>query len=733
MLLPKQHPFDAPHAAEVSIPRPEHPRPSFERPEWQNLNGAWGFRRDPDHTGMAERWFRAQAADFEQTISVPFPWQSERSGIADTAYRGVVWYRRNFVVPSNWQGQRIFLNFGAVDYSARVWVNDQLLGEHEGGYTPFAFDVTDALRGGENTLVVRVDDPVPQDEIPHGKQRNVPPDPWDDVAFTPSSGIWQTVWIEARPATYLLSAEITPDIDRQQATLALRVMAGVDGVAALDLMLESPVGALITAQAVLDLKMGAVTSSTLTLPIPQPQLWDIDTPQLYTATLRLRGPDEALDMVRTSFGMRKIEVRDGKVWLNNRPIYLMSALDQGYWPDGLSTAPSDDAIRADIAYAKSLGLNGLRKHLKIEDPRYAYWADRLGILLWYDTPNPTRFTSLARERLLRDLDGMIARDYNHPSIIVWSPYNESWGLEFRLGTNDEMQAWVAYLYDHIKQRDPTRLVVDNSGWSHVKTDIADSHYYTNDPVEWRGAVTLLATAPDDLVVLGHRFFANSYRYGGEPLMMTEYGGGWREDRSWDLRWQTSELRRHPQIVGYTYTELYDIEHEYAGYAHYDRTPKDFGYDIATVNSADFVGLDYRETATLRPGAEITVIPFISAYAKDPLGAARCIGSWWRCDLLPSPLCSAEQYLSRRRPLRGRRCRRSLSSSPQCAGRCNCRWRSTIMMARCGHKQASILNYSTHHRRASRPARMDASLCCAPTRRLSLVRSGMWRATRPVGG
>jgi hypothetical protein len=613
-----------------AVPRAEHPRPDFARAAWQNLNGSWDFRFDPDNEGETKAWFAPDAPGFDETITVPFPWQSELSGVAAVDYRGVAWYRRSFTVPPNWGEQRLFLRFGAVDYRARVWLDGEFVGEHEGGYSPFEFDITPLVGMGVHTLVVRVDDPANLDEIPHGKQRNQPPDPWDDVAFTPSSGIWQTVWIEPRPASYLLQAHVTPDIDRAEASFAVSVAAGASGTATLELRVEPPVGSPLTSTTELALTPANRLTTTVELAIPAPQLWDIDSPNLYTFTLRLRGPDGQIDSVRGYFGMRKIEARAGQIWLNNRPLYLMSALDQGYWPDGLYTAPSDAALRADIAYAKALGLNGLRKHIKVEDPRYAYWADQLGILLWCDVPNPTRFTLLAQARLQRELDTLIARDYNHPSIVIWSPYNESWGLEFRLDTNDTMQAWVSSLYDRSKALDPTRLVVDNSGWSHVKTDIADSHYYTNDPVEWRGTLNLLARAPDELVVLGHRFFADGYRYAGQPRIMSEYGAGWRDDRSWALRWQTTELRRHPEIVGYTYTELYDIEYEYAGYALYDRTPKTFGYEVAMLNSADFIGVDYRGPATLAPGATLTMTPFISAYDHTPFNSGTV-----RWQLLPT--------------------------------------------------------------------------------------------------
>ena len=572
-------------AEDPSIPRPEYPRPDFRRDNWSNLNGTWDFAFDPADQGLAQRWFDPASAALPDSIVVPFPWQSTLSGIANSDQTGVAWYRRTFTVPADWQGQQVALHFGAVDYRARVWVNGQPVGEHEGGYDPFEFDVTDVLAAGANVVVVRVEDPADLAEIPHGKQSSTPPNPWDDVDFTTVSGIWQTVWLEAHPAAYIRQAHITPDVPNQQATFAVTVESSASGSLDLQIDVQAPDGRSFTRTQTL---AASTPTTSITLDLPDPLLWEPETPNLYTVDLTLTAPDGDSDVVHTYFGMRSIEVQGQNVLLNGHPIYLMSALVQGYWQDGLYTAPSDEALRADIAYAKQIGFNGLRMHLKIEDPRWAYWADRLGMLLWNDVPSPVDFTAAARERLTHDLQAMIARDYNHPSIVIWSPYNELWGLEFR--SDADVQSYLSELYEQIKTWDSTRLVVDNSGWRHVKTDIADSHKYTDNAQEWRSFMTQLAMSPMDVVVLGHPFFAQGQQYGGEPLMITEYGTGWGEERAAGFLWQTTEIRHHGSVVGYTYTELYDIEQELAGLAHYDRTPKAITYDLATINSADFVGI-----------------------------------------------------------------------------------------------------------------------------------------------
>jgi len=619
------------------LPRPEYPRPIFQRDAWLNLNGTWDFVFDPDDQGLVAEWFAPQSSTIQDAIVVPFPWQSELSGIHNRRHTGVAWYRRTFAIPDSWTNQRTVLHFGAVDYFAEVWINGQFVGAHEGGYTPFEFDITDYLQPGDNVVTVRVNDPANLWEIPHGKQRNNLPDPWDDVDFTTVSGIWQTVWLEARPAAYIQRAHITPDVPNERALFEIEIASPSPGDLELHVDVQAPDGRTFSHVQPLTFATGGSQTVTFPIDLPEPLLWDIDTPHLYQVDLTLGPSNGEADVVHTYFGMRSIEVNGRDVLLNGRPIYLMSALVQGYWPEGLYTAPSDEALRSDIEYAKRIGLNGLRMHIKIEDPRWAYWADHLGLLLWNDGPSPVSFTELARERLMRDMGAMIERDYNHPSIVIWCPYNESWGLEFR--SDRAIQEHLIDVYDQIKASDPTRLVVDNSGWRHVKTDIADSHVYTGDSTEWRGVMTLLENDPMTLQVLGHPFFAFGRKYSGQPLMMSEYGTGWVDDRSWDFKWQTNEIRRHGGVVGYTYTELYDIEHEMAGYARYDRTPKDFGYDLAMINDLDFAGFDYRGDVTLKPGDTLEVPIFVSAYGLPALSSGTVR---WRLETIePTPAVLVE--------------------------------------------------------------------------------------------
>ena len=606
----------------TQVPRPEHPRPDFERADWLNLNGIWEFCYDPDDRGREDHYALSDQVDFPERILVPFAWQSELSGQHRTDYRGIVWYRRHVELPDAWQGQRIFLRFGAVDYFTEVWVNGQPAGSHEGGYTSFEFDITPCLQPGKNLIVVRVEDPPNLYEIPHGKQASLPPDPWQQFSFSTSSGIWQTVWLEARPVVHIHTAFFTPDVLGEAVDIRVPVFSHEAWQGRLNIQISAPDGTVLQASVAGQGEASTMSELSVHISIPAPQLWDIHAPNLYQVKLKLEAGTGQTDEVSSYFGMRQIEQHSGQIWLNGRPIYLMTALDQGYWPQGLYTAPSDEALRADVAYSKAIGLNGLRKHLKIEDPRFNYWADQLGLLIWCDMPCPTLFNETACQRFHYELMAMVERDYNHPSIILWCPYNETWGLEFSLQHDRSMQDWVSQLYDELKAMDPRRLVVDNSGWSHVKTDLADFHYYTANQRDWRRKMSIYDQSPDETGVFSFKLMADGLPYDGTPLVVSEFGYGWEHDSAWSLRWSMNELRRHPRIVGFTYCELYDVEYEYCGYALYDRRPKQFGYDLNMVNSEDYVVLDYTGALSVLPDDVVRIPVLYSAYAYPAIPSAR---------------------------------------------------------------------------------------------------------------
>jgi len=655
-----------PVQAQETGPRPEHPRPDFRRAAWVNLNGPWAFEFDPEDVGEREEWFRPGQHDFSREIVVPYPWEAPRSGIGDTQYQGAAWYRRTFPVPDEWAGSRVVLKFGAVDWHAKVWVNGAFVGEHEGGYGPFEFDVTDhlgelrgtqgnlrGLRGGpereggrgegkQATVVVRVFDNT-SPEQPTGKQTG-----W----YTRTSGIWQTVYLEARPATYIAQVHVTPSLAAGQAEFRVTVdAAGGAGlgparpVREATLVIETDPEAADTAtlprtEQRLDLPAGR-SEHTVTVRIPHPQPWTPETPNLYFVRLTLNPTPHSTirtpqsDVVHTYFGLRDVGV--GRfagqefqyITLNGRPIYLLGALDQAFHPEGIYTYPSDEIARQDLERAKEFGLNFLRIHIKVDDPRFLYWADRLGVLLMCDMPNFSHYTEAARARWEQTLRAAVARDFNHPSILAWCLFNETWGLgggDYR--RQADRHAWVKEMVELTKELDPTRLVEDNSAclYDHVVTDINSWHFYLNDYGAAREHIAhvVAQTYP------GSPFnYADGWPQGDAPLINSEYGGisagHGDQDISWCFKYLTNELRKHAQIGGYIYTELMDIEWEHNGFMNYDRTVKEFGYEevspgfgLRDLNALDFLVIDSPPCPVVAPGSEWTVRLAMSHFSGKDL-------------------------------------------------------------------------------------------------------------------
>ncbi len=461
-----------------------------------SLDGVWQFAPDPDRTlepaGLTGTDLR--------TIQVPGPWQAQCSDLRD--YTGLAWYRRTFRwnEPAAPPGAEVvyLLHFGAVDYHATVWLNGARVGEHEGGYLPFELPVSSALRlDGDNELVVRVVDPgsdadadlgFPFAEVPHGKQS------W----YGPVGGIWQSVYLERRSADHLTSVRITPDVPGQQASVHVKLSRPAGRTLALDLVLSAPSGS--------EQRLGhriepGDTGVDLIVPVPEPELWDTEHPRLYAVEAVLSSEDGTpLDRRSERFGMRTIGASpDGYLLLNGRPVYLRGALDQDYYPHGIYTAFTDAELDEQFARAKHMGLNCLRTHIKIADPRYYDAADRAGLLIWTELPNWQDLTDAAKRRAWETLAGMVERDWNHPSIVIWTIVNENWGTD--LAVNAEHRAWLVGIYSDLKRLDPHRLVVGNSPCFtnfHVVTDIEDFHNYYGMPDhhrQWKDWVQAFATRP----------------------------------------------------------------------------------------------------------------------------------------------------------------------------------------------------------------------------------------------
>ena len=497
----------------AAIPRPEYPEPQFQRDRWLTLNGPWEFEFDDANAGLDTDW-AAPAHKFTRTITVPYCFESTLSGIGDTSFHPWIWYRRTLTVPDDWKGQRVLLHFGAVNYWSRVWLNGKLAGSHEGGNTPFAFDVTPLLQPGANVLTVRAHFPPTDRYIPRGKQFWKPKS--ESIFYTRTSGIWQSVWMEAVGASYLDRVKITPSIDgavrlefsiaRPQPDLEITAAATFAGAPA----------ASATAHA-------AGPRTTALLAINEPRHWSPESPNLYDLLLEVRHAGALLDRVHSYFGIRGVSTERGHVLLNGDPIFLKMVLDQGYWPESILTPPTDDAIQYDIRLTKEMGFNGARKHQKLEDPRFLYWADHMGFLVSSEMANAYEYDDAYVERFTREWISAVNRDYNHPSIVIWVPINESWGVpDLR---DPRQQDHLKSLYTLTHSLDATRLVIDNEGWEHTDmTDLFAIHDYTRTGdllyQRYKDLGQPGAGIPDD----GRAALIPGYEYNGSPVYLSEFGG-----------------------------------------------------------------------------------------------------------------------------------------------------------------------------------------------------------------
>jgi beta-galactosidase/beta-glucuronidase len=571
------------------LPRPEYPRPQFVRPEWKNLNGEWEFAFDDDERGLEEGWQDGRRLPYK--IVVPFPYQSELSGIGDKSIHECVWYARSFEVEEGWKGRDLLLNFGAVDYRTTVWVNGHEVGHNQGGHVPFTFDIAPYMRDGENRLTLCVVDRQNPHQ-PRGKQSStgLP----HDIDYYCTTGVWQTVWIEPVPSIRIEELRITSRAQKNLIFISVYLHAPSSDWRILAEALE---GGRVVARAD---ERTAVATGWLTLTIPFAKLWSPESPYLYDLRVQLYDDDLLLDEVASYAGLRSIEMREGRVLLNGEAVYLKMVLDQGYWPDGLLTAPSDEALQSDVGWAKTFGFNGARKHQKIEDPRWLYWCDRLGLLVWGEMPNGREWSSLAEEQLAAEWKRAVRRDYNHPCIIAWVPVNESMGFPDLGHEHPGQYAFIERMVSGTRRIDPTRPVVDNDGWEHTDiTDICAIHDYTPTArgLRERYGATLESGELPPKVWIGEKpLFARGSRYRGQPIVLSEVGGFLMiprelppEERDMLYRFygsvDTNEelvskyrdlmegIASLQFLAGFCYTQLTDIEQESNGLLTYDRRAK----------------------------------------------------------------------------------------------------------------------------------------------------------------
>jgi hypothetical protein len=568
----------------ADLPRPEHPRPDFERPVWQSLNGPWQFEVDADNTGESRGLTSGQ--DLRGQITVPFCPESKLSGVANTDFMAHVWYRRLFDLPADMEGRRVLLHFGAVDWEARVWVNGTYLGSHRGGYTPFSFDITAALKPTGNELVLQANDGTTSGLQATGKQSHRKES--YGCVYTRTTGIWQSVWLEAAGETWLREFFATPDAG----TGRVFIQATTAGPSAgCSLRVQALTEGRVVAQDTVPCA-GRATAAVLT--IPNPILWEPGKPFLYDLNLTILKGNQTLDEVRSYLGMRSIRIDGNRMLINNRPVFQRLVLDQGFYPEGIYTAPTDEDLRRDVELSMAAGFNGARLHQKVFEPRLLYWADRLGYMVWGEYPSwgvnlgdPAALAQVAVE-----WNEVLRRDRNHPSIIGWCPLNETGA--------DAAAAQAQQVLSATQLIDPSRPFLDTSGYVHYwpDTDVYDCHDYNQNPSSFASRYQLFSLTGAD--AWNNNSKDERSRYRGQPYFVSEYGGTRLQveagqGAAWGYGAATTSVQEflarykgltdalldNPNMCGFCYTQLTDIEQEQNGVYFYDRRPK---YDPALLRA-----------------------------------------------------------------------------------------------------------------------------------------------------
>ncbi len=558
----------------IHIPRPEFPKPQWQRENWQNLNGTWEFDFDFGRSAL-DKGLQNCDKPLSKTITVPFCPESKLSGIGYTDFIDAVCYRRSFALTESDLAGRVFLHFGAVDYHALVYVNGKFVGEHKGGYSSFKFEITNAANVGENTVFVYAKDDTRNGKQPSGKQSHR----YESFGclYTRTTGIWQTVWLEMTPKTYIKNAKFYPDIHDSTLTVIGETVGA---------------GTLTIASAFEGKPTGAVTVDChggmfkAVLVLEETHLWEIGKGGLYDLTFTFGE-----DTVHSYFGLRETRMNGMKYTLNGKTVFQRTVLDQGFYPDGIYTAPTDQALENDIHLSLAAGFNGARLHEKVFEARFLYHADRLGYIVWGEHANWgfDCHRADATEIYLNEWAEIIDRDFNSPSLIGWCPFNETWDYI----ESEAENTLISSIYTYTKTVDPTRPCIDASGGNHVITDIYDTHDYDQNPETFKAHYDKLAETGelyDNLLESKPSSERKAQAYCGEPVFLSEYGGiqwnmngntGWgygaapTSEEEFIARYKglTDALLDNPSIMGFCYTQLYDVEQEINGLYTYERQPK----------------------------------------------------------------------------------------------------------------------------------------------------------------
>ncbi|HEV7950410.1 MAG TPA: glycoside hydrolase family 2 TIM barrel-domain containing protein [Glaciihabitans sp.] len=578
----------------------EYPRPQLIRPNWADLGGQWRFEHDDDDRGRDAAWF-ADPSHFSQMITVPFPPESPMSGVGALGFHPVVWYSRQLtaadIAASGHRSpdDRVILHFGAVDYRAAVWIDGHLIGAHEGGQTPFSFDVTHALAGeGPHQLVVRAEDDPHDVAQPRGKQ-----DWMEDphvIWYHRTTGIWQPVWLESVPAQHIDQLSWIPDVPRGSVEVEVELASRPASAVAIHVELAFD-GQVLARQSYTTLaprsRMVIGIAHQVNGQAFEDLLWSPEHPRLIDARVTILAADgSVVDEVNSYFGLRSAAVAGGQFLLNDRPYYVRSVLEQGYWPESHLAAPSAQALRDEVQLIKDLGFNAARIHEKVEDPRFLYWADRLGLLLWGEMGSTFEFSVEAVSRVTREWTDVVRRDRSHPSIVTWVPLNESWGVQ-HIAHDPAQLAFAQSLYHLTRALDPSRPVISNDGWEHAVSDILTIHDYSADPDELDASYQDLAAIRglvEGIGPAGRRLQLVDRAVEGQAVMVTEFGGVSYAPQaaadSWGYSTASSaddferrvggivgSIRRSPMLSGFCYTQLTDTLQETNGLTDANRVPK----------------------------------------------------------------------------------------------------------------------------------------------------------------
>jgi GH43 family beta-xylosidase len=579
----------------AQVPRAEHPRPDAFRENWTTLNGEWQF--EIDAKGDGEQRGLISGKDLAAKIVVPFCPESKLSGVGHYDLMKNVWYRRSFEVPTGMKGQRVRLHFGGVDYRAWVWVNGQLAGSHIGGNVAFAFDITRYLKEGPNELVVRAFDDTGSGRQPTGKQTHTVS---EGCVYTRTTGIWQPVWLEAVGNSFVEQFSVVPDPDHSRVIIE----AAVNGD---DTNLTLTVEAFADGKSVgKDASPASWRNQRLVIELQEKRLWEIGSPFLYDLKFTLANQNGTIDQVGSYFGLRKVSIHGRAILINDKPVFQRLILDQGFYPDGIWTAPSDEALKRDIELSMEAGYNGARLHQKVFEPRFLYWADKLGYIVWGEFPNwGFNFEPANYANVINEWTEILQRDRNHPSIVGWCPFNET------PGEAGELQNLI---FHETKAIDPTRPVLETSGWAHTvrAPEIRDEHDYNQDPANFKKRWQDFF-AGNTAVPLPSRYGSGAAgRDLGVPFMVSEFGGiGWATEGGWGygagpksleefyIRYEglVSALLDNADMFGFCYTQLTDVEQEHNGLYYYDRRPK---FDMKRLHAATSRPAAYERTGPVTP-------------------------------------------------------------------------------------------------------------------------------------